>query len=426
MYIAFVTLAILLCGQQHLAHLNALFYLQSLDRLLAIRQVIYKPPDQSHPLTKFEVPAFFHLASEEAMAPWPNNQDPHQVELIEKRGFTREAVPQSYVKDDVAMRGDAGTCAAAIVTLLPGTKFNFATFEVVGKTYWVNSENTQFVTLSCDNDEAFAFFIFHAGSDDVVGIPEDFQQLFPGLSLPPPFKSFELYQLNELKQQLPQFVRKYATLKKPFVVMHLRAVEHAILSYANQKSARLYSLSDFDLAVDNLYQEKEGRTQFYGMAFDLLMIIRLIPLILFLLAWEMWRRLRQLPQRIFETKVYWTPLDTNDALGRAAAIFYAVVPLAAGIAAMWTFAVSQGLGLRIGGGYMLTLTRGVVEEGVRWPDYADWLAASYLVPTVLFVCVLSAISFRLVLIAKAGAQSAPATRSPWRRAALKKNRKNKR
>lgn len=425
-----MTLVILLCycGQQHVAHLEALSYLQSLDRLLAIRQVIYQPPNQSHPLTKFEVPNFFHQASEEAMAPWPNDEDPHQVELIEKRGFSRDAIPQSYVKDDVAMRGDAGTCDAAVVSLSPGARFNFATFEVVRKTYWVNSESTQFVTLGCDDDQAFAFFIFRQGADVIVGIPEDFQRQFPGLAYPPPFKSFELYQMKEIKKQLPDFIAKYATaaLNKAFVVMDVRALEHAILAYANQQSGRLYSLSDFDLAVDNLYQEKEGRTLLYGMAFDLSMIIRLVPIALFFLAWEMWRRLRQLPKHNLQTKVYWTPLDSNDWMGRAAATLYAIAPLAFGIVAMWVFAASQGLGLRIGWGYMLTLDRGIVEEGVRWPEYTDWLAVSYILPTGLFIALLVAISLRLLRVAKEAAQQAPATRSPWRRAALKKNRKKAR
>ena len=148
LYLALTSIALFYSytAYTHMDRNNALQALVSLDKLLALRVVASEKNDAGTTLTQLTALKYYTHAANDAFAAWSDGQDPHQIELLSERGFDEKVIPNARLLTGVPMRLAVGaSCAIAIVTGQPGSRFNFATFQVIGRTYWVGSEQTNLI-----------------------------------------------------------------------------------------------------------------------------------------------------------------------------------------------------------------------------------------------------------------------------------------
>jgi hypothetical protein len=150
-------------------------------------------------------------------------------------------------------------------------------------------------------------------------------------------------------------------------------------------------------AARELYEQKKERDASYlGITATSTFLIRVGPLVYFVLSFELWRRVRRLPFSRLKSNRYWFAFETQDVVGRFNGYLHAVAPLLFGVLMYCLFAISQGLGLVVFGRWveitgLLTWSFPVVPasyqgEGI---DYFAIMIAVVLLPLHFLILLLT-------------------------------------
>lgn len=323
--------------------LQAVSHLPSIDLLLGVRNLALKSPPQVRPLLYKDLPLFSVKARAEAGAPTSDGRDPYYEEIQNQRGFGQLPIPNvalANAKSRVSQR----YCYLAVATGLPGKKFNFATFELMGKTYWGKSENTKVVLPDkCFSilDQQHEFIaIVETDGDIVIGLPKRLQVVFPPIALPPPLSSFTLDSSDEIAAVLPEPIRKYISGSFPIVTIRLDAIEHSILSYASYRLGQKFGPDEFDDAMKLLFAEQEPNANLFGFNASLSTLIQFGPFMTFFLCLDLWRRVIAIKNMRTTSQVFWFATDTEDRIGKFIAYSFALIPLVGTIAVLIGFALA--------------------------------------------------------------------------------------
>jgi hypothetical protein len=343
-----VTIATLAAVYTYLAYeqqdsSRAASYLVGLDKLLAIREIARRTDFGSDQMTRRDLLDFFPAASRELYAS-NSDSDPHRVVFVEEKGFTSDPIERSLVVD-VMSRLSQRYCKASITRLMPGEKFNFATFQIVGKTYWVASENVQLVFFDgCFSGEGFGqpMLVLRSNRDIIIALPKFFEKEFPPIAPPPIFRSFRFYDYEKLSKLMPEEIRKFGDFSAPMVMIHLAAIEHYILRHAADREHRFYSPDEFEAAVSALYQAHEKTRMLFGINAPVSTFILIAPFVSFVLCFELWRRVRRVPTNVSETPIFWFAADAVDVIGLWTARMYAILPVVATAAMYGGFVIATG------------------------------------------------------------------------------------
>jgi hypothetical protein len=168
---------------------------------------------------------------------------------------------------------------------------------------------------------------------------------------------------------------KYVHFSEEHVFLHAKAVDYFILSYANSQLGKYFPANRLDDATQQLYEQKERDASYFGISAPNTFLIRIGPLVYFVLSFELWRRVRRLPRGKIVSDKYWVAFETKDIVGRAYGYLYAFAPLLFGVLIYGLFVISQGLGL-------IVLGRVVTIPGLLSLDFPialapGWIAADY-------------------------------------------------
>lgn len=329
-----------------------------IDKLLALRTLTAEknlhPPARAAQLR--DLPRFFVDAQNESF-----NELAADVEAEDKAAdgkkpesvpsqFTTEPLPRSSVFREVTMRmAVSGTCDVLVTQLSPGRVFQFATFLIVGEVYNVKSEDVQLASfLHCEPGPSgeFKVFIFKLDDDQYAfAVPRSLEEEFLGLPKPDGFKNFPFRELEQTIPLLPTPMEKYVHFPDEYVFLHGKALDYFVLNYANTQLGKHIPPGRLNDAVQQLYEQKERDASYLGISAPGILLVRLGPLIYFVLSFELWRRVRRLPAGKLLSDKYWFAFESRDVVGRAYGLLYALAPLLIGTLIYVLFAVSQGLGV---------------------------------------------------------------------------------
>lgn len=344
--VAIVSFAVLygyLALEQRNRH-AALSNLVGLDKLLAAREVALRAEPGSLQMTKRDLIEFFPEAAKQAHKPKSDGTDPHTVETIEERGFTDEPIPGSVIVS-VMSRLSQRYCKAAVITLKAGDKFNLATMQIVGKTYWINSEDVSLVAFdSClrSSHGSFQILVLKDKRDVIIAFPQFIEREFRPIAPPAPFSSFKFYDYDKLASLIPGPIAQFAAINRTLVTVHIHAIEHYILSHATSRQGRFYAPFELDIAVSGLYQEQEKPASIIGINAPISKIIDWGPFVFLILSFELWRRVRHLPTDLKKSRSFSFITDTTDLIGKVASRTYAFLPLICAFIIYYAYIASTG------------------------------------------------------------------------------------
>lgn len=319
---------------------------------------------------------------------------------------------QGAALHQISMRfAPAATCEVAIVEGGTGATFYAVSGYIAGGLHKARSEDSKVVSFGrCVGGygpDFHALILKDEKGETVIGLPQSFQNSFPGLHPPKPFKLYVFEETEEIKSTLPLIVREYIDLGGPFVILHAQALRHLILRYAAERRGVFYSADELDVAVSTLFEEVEARAGFIGVNTTITSIIRFGPFVFLVLAWELWRRIRRIDPTI-EHNTTWFPFDVSYPLASAIASVFALTPLVSGLLVIYFFVQSQDLGI-------IVFDRLVTLSGILTFDFPlvpgpGWVISDYwaLALTPLFfalMVLLSLTSFRLLAIIRTNARN---------------------
>jgi len=383
--------------------------LAALDKLLVLRAVANRKHGAIAKLTGLKVLDYYGRAKADAYLPWPDGQSPYRIDLLAKRGFGEKPIPNSRVLQDMPMRFAVGArCAVAVITGHSGARFNFATFRIVGKVYWVSSEQTSLVSLGrCATryGEEFNAIMFRLEDGEVAfALPKRLEKEFPIIAPQLDLGPMNFQEIETFKKRLPAPIAKYAEIEEPLVIIHQKAVEHYLLQYANDRLGRFHAHSEFDSAVSKVFDEAKHDSFFIGMKAESSLIIRWGPFILLILSWELWRRVRLLRPHIIASEAYWNPLDSRDLIGLIGAYSYSIWPTILTVLVAYFFVQSQGL-YAVVGSRILSVDSLLTFEFPHAPApgwlTTDRFAILLAIPIAIQLGILLVTSVRLIAIANA-------------------------
>jgi hypothetical protein len=118
-------------------------------------------------------------------------------------------------------------------------------------------------------------------------------------------------------------------------------------------------------------------------------LVKIGPLIYFVLSIELWRRVRRLPSGRIVSDKYWFAFETRDWVGWSYSTLYAFTPLLLGLLIYGLFAISQRLGCLLFGRWVtltgiLTLSFPVVF-GPKLDYFALGIAAVALLQLLILI-----------------------------------------
>jgi hypothetical protein len=377
----------------------------ALDKLLVLRHLSIGNHLFIRTARVKDLPNFFSGALSDRFEELAKDAE-HEDELDLKKSealpsrFTEDLLQNSQILRDVPMRmAIGGTCNVLVTRLLPGRDFNFATFMVVGGTYTVKSEEMQFALFhGCEPGPSGEFKVLIFDLDDgqsAFAVPRSLEEQFRGPPKPFGFANFEFQELGQIAKLLPQPMASYVHFTEKYVILHGKAIDYFVLSYAEAQLGKYFPANRLDDAAQQVYEQKENEASYFGITAPNTFLVRIGPLVYFVLSVELWRRVRRLPAGRLVSDKYWFAFETRDFVGRIYSFLYALAPLAFGILIYVLFAVSQGLGLVVLG-RMVTLPGLLmldfpVELGSGWvtTDYFAAAIAYALVPAQFFILLLT-------------------------------------
>ncbi|MHC2531784.1 hypothetical protein [Bradyrhizobium diazoefficiens] len=373
LYLTIISFAVIYCYvgfNQYEQNLTAT-KLVAIDKLLALRAITVER--NLHPFVRVaqlrDLPRFFVDASAESFNELAADVEAEDKQAIDGKKtelppskFTREPLLRSSILRDVPMRmAVGGSCDALITQLSPGREFQFATFFIIGGVYNVKSEDVQLASfLRCEPGPSgeFKVFVFHLDDDQYAfAVPRSLDREFFGRSIPDGFKNFLFNELQQTISLLPAPMDNYVHFLDEYVFLHGKAIDYLILSYANTQLGKRIPPDRMNDAVQQLYEQKAQDASYFGISAPGILLVRLGPLVYFVLSFELWRRVRRLPAGKLASDKYWFAFESRDIVGRAYAYLYACAPLLIGMLIYVLFAISQGLGL-------IVFDRAVTVEGL--------------------------------------------------------------
>lgn len=391
LYITIISFAAIYCyvGFNQYEHSLTAAKLVVIDKLLALRTITVErnlhPPARAAQLR--DLPHFFLDASLESF-----NELSEEVDAEDKHAagnkktesqrskFTRDPLPRSSVFRDLPMRmAVSGTCDALITQLSPGRDFQFATFFIIGEVYNVKSEDVQLASfLRCEPGLGgeFKAFVFNLEDNQYAfAIPRFLEREFFGPPTPNTFKNFVFNELKQTVSLLPPPMEEYVHFLDEYVFLHGKAVDYLILSYANAQLGKRIPPDRLNDAVQQLYEQKTQDASYFGISAPGILLVRLGPLIYFVLSFELWRRARRLPVGKLSSDKYWFAFESRDIVGRCYGYLYACAPLLIGIFIYLLFAISQGLSL-------IVFDRSITIQGLLTLNFpkapgSGWITTDY-------------------------------------------------
>ncbi|MHC2367411.1 hypothetical protein ACVIQT_002059 [Bradyrhizobium diazoefficiens] len=379
--------------------------LVALDQLLALRRLTaFSNAVTTRPARAKDLPSFFSVARSEALdddlAEF-NKEDGKSSDPSKPSRFDDAPIDASYVAVDVPMRMAVnGVCDVLITQLSPGVTFTVVTALIVGEVSSVKSEDTRLASFhGCQPGPDGDFEALILKLDDgqyAFAVSSVLDEVFLGPRKSQTFANFPLERPERINELVPAVLQKYFKLKGNFVFLHARAVDFLILRFANEQLGRHLTPDRLDDAVEQLYGQKEKDAAYFGINASSTQLIRIGPLIYFVLSFDLWRRVRRLPRGRLQSDKYWFAFETRDYLGRIYAFLCATAPVLFGVVVYAVFAVSQGLGIVLFGRYvtltgLLTLTF-PAAYGYGWYSFDTFAMAVLLFVPIQFVM--------LILIAK--------------------------
>lgn len=313
---------------------------------------------------------------------------------------------------EVSMRfAPAATCKVSVVEAKKGVEFYGASSYIAGGLHKISSEDSRLVSFGrcgVGYGQDFHAWIFKDKKNQIlVGIPKSFQDSFPYLRPPTPAELFVIEETEEIKGLLPMLVQEYLEVNEPFVLIHVQALRHAILRYAAERRGVYYSADELETAVSRLYEEVEARTGFIGINATHTTIIRFGPIVIFIVAWELWRRVRRIAPTVRRDST-WFPFDVQLPVAEVMASLFALAPFVSALLITYFFVESQELGVVI-------FDRIVTISGILAFDFPlapspGWISKDYWALTLipLFVSLAGLLLFtslRLLAIIRVNAKN---------------------
>ena len=170
-----------------------------------------------------------------------------------------------------------------------------------------------------------------------------------GFKKPRGLSSFPLEDPNRVAELVPDILKPYVHLRGEYVYVHGKGLDYFILNFANLQLGKRLTPDRIDDAVQLIYEQKEKDASYFGIHASSVQLIRFGPAIFFLFLFELWRRVRRLPNGKLSSDKYWFAFETSDVLGRVYAYLWAISPLLLGILIYVVFATSQSLGWTVFG-----------------------------------------------------------------------------
>jgi hypothetical protein len=300
--------------------------------------------------------------------------------------FDDKPLAASQVAIDLPMRMAVnGTCDVLITRLSPGKTFDFVTFLIVGATHRVKSENVKLANFhGCQPGPARDLQALIFQLDDgqfAFAIPRSLEEVFLGSRTTRWFENYSLEEPKWITALLPDALKPYVELKEDFVFVHGRAIDYLMLSFANSQLGKRFAPDRLDIAIQQLYEQKEKDASYFGINASGTQLIRGGPLIYFFLSFELWRRVRRLPKGKLQSGKYWFAFETSDFIGSAYAYTYALLPFILGALVYCIFVVSQGLGL-------VVLGRWITLSGLVTLSFPSALEMGWYSLDVMALCLL--------------------------------------
>jgi hypothetical protein len=410
LYLAIISFAAIYCyaGVNQYEQNQTSSKLVVIDKLLALRTLtaekhshllvrVAQLKDLPHFFVDAQAESFNELAADvEADDKAPDGKKPERL----PSKFTTEPLPRSSVFREVTMRmAVSGACNVLVSQLSPGQEFQFATFLIVGEVYNVKSEDVQLASfLGCEPGPPsgeFKVLVFKLDDDQYAfAVPRSLEQEFLGLPKPDNFQNFPFRELEQTIPLLPVPMDKYIHFLEEYVFLHGKAIDYFVLNYANTQLGKHIPPDRLNDAIQQLYEQKERGASHFGINAPGILLIRLGPLVYFILSFELWRRVRRHPAGKLLSDKYWFAFESRDIVGRTYGFLYACAPLLLGISIYLLFAISQGLGLIVFG-------REVTIHGLLTLDFPiapgpGWITTDYF--AVAIVVVLVPIQFLILVL----------------------------
>jgi hypothetical protein len=247
-----------------------------------------------------------------------------------------------------------GACDVLVTRLAPGAIFHFVTFLIVGEIHAVKSENVKIANFhGCQSGRGRDLEVLILSLDNgqyVFAIPRSVEEAFLGSSIKRFFSNYPLEKpervIDLMPEQIKPYVRKF---EDQYVYVHAKAVDFFVLKFANEELGKRLTRDRLENAVQLLYEQKERDASYFGISASSTLLIRLGPLVFFVLSIELWRRVRRLPDGKLTSDKYWFAFETREIVGWTYGMLYAIAPLVFGVLIYALFAMSQGLGLVVFG-----------------------------------------------------------------------------
>lgn len=316
--------------------------LKYFDTIYAILNISENQINFENNLSQFNLPEYFRKAQIEQRK-YQNSADTPRESLSSKFPET-PIVGTSLI--DVPMRLYPGSeCKLAITKGREGYIYNVITYSVTGGFFKVKSDNTyllSFGNCSIRQQSEFNAILFNIDNEHIIGLPKSFGDKVPDLRPPEPFDYADFFYLSDFKRSLPNIIKEYANLSEEYFVIHSDALTYYLLEYASSKTGNFYIKSELDNAVIDLYKISERSADFLGIETTVSFIVRFGPLIILIFGWELWRRVRNIPDSIdFETT--WFPFDINSYTTFIVSCLYSIIPVLISIICLLLFIEAQGL-----------------------------------------------------------------------------------
>lgn len=351
LYIALLsfTFIYLYAGWIQIRHNDNFSALEALDKLIVTREVSYKKNKEPKPLKFSDIPNFFERAIEDILESDMQGFDPDSYE----RNFPdRDASSGTTFSHHMRL---TGRCTIAQVELMSGHTFKFTTYINITRSFSVPSQSVSvlFFSRSCTVGAArdFSALIFRDNEHVAVALPTSLLRVFPTLSramsegaIGGP-SHFPFQQLEVTRALLPAFLYHYARFDDAYDIVHIREVEESMLRHAITVLNRYFAFAELDDAISKLYDNKKETAALFGVTLEVLHLLRLGPILLFGITFELWRRIRQIPPAKLHTEKLWFALDTGDMIGKITAWLMSLFPFLASLGIYTVFAYSQELAL---------------------------------------------------------------------------------
>jgi hypothetical protein len=337
--------------------------LVALDKLLLLREMHHVDSDDFKDAEVSDLPSFFVKAKFEQIGESMNWYFDKNLLRISK--FTSEPLENSKVVRNLPMRmATGGTCDVLKTELKPGYTFQITTKkDSTQNPYSVMSENVELLVFGCESSVVDAKLLSFDNDyrQQAYAMPREWiDQIIPASPWRPFESEYPARYLPGLQQAavlVPQPMAEYSKFDNPdqYVVVDEKVIDSLILNYVESRLGIHVAANKINEAVERLYEQKENEASYFGITAPITFLVKIGPLIYFVLSIELWRRVRRLPSGRIVSDKYWFAFETKDWGGRAYSTLYAFIPVLLGFLVYSLFAISQNLGIPVFGRWV-TLT----------------------------------------------------------------------